>query len=124
MPDSETNPDSKPWVSSEAINTAYKLEAFIESGYRYSLALSKELIDTISYITNEYEDPSPTRDHLTAACNGQKTRQGRSLGIKPLHVRATVRRYNHMTYDVRQVQHMTYNSITWSHLLSKQLVSK
>ncbi|SLM34051.1 hypothetical protein LPUS_02723 [Lasallia pustulata] len=84
MPDSETNPDSKPRVSSEAINTAYKLEAFIESGHQYGLALSNELIDTISYITNKYKDPSPTRDHSTAACNGQKTRQGRSLGIEPL----------------------------------------
>ena len=84
MPDSEINPDSKPRVSSQAINTAYKLEAFIESGHRYGLALSNKLIDTISYITNEYEDPSPTRDHSTAACNGQKTRQGRSLGIEPL----------------------------------------
>ena len=81
MPDSETDPDSKPQVSSEAINTAYELKAFIESGHRYGLALSNELIDTISYITNKYEDPSPTRDHSTAARNSQKTRQGRSLGI-------------------------------------------
>ena len=84
MPDSETDPDSKPQVSSKAINTAYKLEAFIESGHRYGLALSDELIDTISYITNEYKDPSPTRDHSTAARNGQKTQQGRLLGIEPL----------------------------------------
>ena len=82
--DSKTDPESKPWVSSEAINIAYQLKAFIESGHQYGLALSNKLIDTISYITNEYKDPSPTRNHLTAARNCQKTRQVRSLGIEPI----------------------------------------
>ena len=84
MPDSKTDPDSKPRVSSKAINITYQLKAFIESGHRYSLALSDKLIDTISYITNEYKDLSPTKDHSVAACNAQKTRQGRSLSIEPL----------------------------------------
>ena len=39
-------------------------------------------------------------------------------------VRATVRRCDHMTYDVRQVRRTTHDSTTWSHSLSKQLVSK
>ena len=56
---------------------------------------------------------------------GEKKNKSRSLMARAgAAVRATVRWCDHMTYDVRQVRHTTYDSTTWSHWLSKQLVSK
>ena len=47
-----------------------------------------------------------------------------ALQIVCQSVRATVQRCDRTTYDVQQVRRTTYNSTTWSHTLSKPVVSK
>ena len=64
-------------------------------------------------------------DHMSGPLyNGATTQRYNGTTYDVRHTMYDVRQVQRMAYNIQRVQHTTYNSTTWSHTLSKQVVSK
>ncbi|KAA6409268.1 MAG: hypothetical protein FRX48_06821 [Lasallia pustulata] len=79
----KAEPESLACLSRTTVDLAYQLQAFIETGNRHTLSVNNELLETIIFITKNYEDPNPTKSSSTST-DSPATRRGRSASTKPI----------------------------------------